>query len=194
MRYTLRYLTQNCFHTLRGTALSGLLVGFWEVLLYSLAFVLYAIVRSSIQIGAVLAPNEGLIGILIANAFSLLMAVLGIGLMLGLFAAVIETITVVLMYELTAFFNPAGFRGRGAWIGLLTAGLMVIAILFFVQQSLGSYFAALWPSGYFFWLGLPSFIFIGTNGWLGWRFSTSHRTEQPVRMPQNRELRPHTMH
>lgn len=194
MRYTLRYLTQHCFHTLRGTALSGLLVGLCEVLLYSLAFVLYAIVRSSIQIGAVLAPNEGLIGLLIANAFSLLMAVLGIGPMLGLFAAVIETITAVLMYELSVFFNPAGFRGRGAWIGLLTAGLMAVAILLFVQQSLGSYFAALWPSGYFFWLGLPTLIFIGTNGWLGWRFSNNQRTEQPVRMPQKRELRPHAIH
>lgn len=113
MRYTMSFLTQNCFHTLRGTALSGLLVGFDEVLIYSLAFALYAIARSSIHIGTILSPTEGLVGALIANAFSLLMAILGFCLLFGIFAAVLETSTLLLIYGLAVQLNPQGFQQRG---------------------------------------------------------------------------------
>lgn len=189
-----RFLRQNCFRTVRGTAFSGLLLGLSEVLIYGLVFGIYATVRSSIQIGRVLALQEGLVGTLLANALSLFMAILMFTLLLGIGAAIIEAITLLLVYALSALFNPQGFQTRGLWIGLTTSGVLVAVILGLVQQSLGIYFAALWPSGYFFWLGLPSLLFMSVNGWLSWWFSHDRQMGQKIARPQRSELRTHAAH
>jgi hypothetical protein len=188
------FIAQNCFRTVRGTALSGLLVGFAEALAYGLAFAVYAIARSSLQIGVVLAPSEGLWGTLAANAFSLLLAILVFTLLFGIGAAILEIVMLLLNYELLALLNPQHFSMRAAWIGLITSGILVVAILLFVQRSLGSYFDALWPSGFFFWLGLPSLIFIGVNSWLSWQFGNYRQADRGLRMLQKGELRIHAVH
>ncbi|MCX6045134.1 MAG: hypothetical protein NT075_08470 [Chloroflexi bacterium] len=45
--------------------------------------------------------------------------------------------------------------------------------------SLGSYFDALWPMGYLFWLGLPSLIFVGATTWISWQLA-GHHVNRPI--------------
>lgn len=173
----MKALTQTCFRSLRGTAWCGITVGFSLVLGYSLLFLVYAIGRSSVQITASLSVREGLVGTLIANAFALLMAVLGFALLFGVIAALGEALLLLIIYGLSALFNPQQLPGRAAWIGLIATGMPAVALLLFVQQTLGIYVAALWPAGFFFWLGLPCLLFIGATTWLSWQGASGQSLE-----------------
>jgi hypothetical protein len=159
----------NSTPTARGAAGHGARLGFGLALLYGFAFALYAIVRSSLQIKAILTPGAGLFGTLAANALAILMPALGFALLLGMLAAVIESVTLLLVYGLSTLLNLQQSPARAAWIGLITAGIMAGALQLFMQRSLGSRFDALWPSGYLFWLGLPCLIFVGATTWISWR-------------------------
>ncbi len=171
-------VTQRCFCTVRGTAWCGVCGGMGLALGYSLLFLIYAIVRSSLQIGASVALGEGLFGTLLANAFALFMAVLGFALLFGVIAAISEGAILLLVYAVLIRFNPQHSPVRAAWIGLFTASIPAVALVIFIQQSLGSYFAALWPTGFFFWLGFPGLLFVGMTTWLSWQGAMEIRTFQ----------------
>ena len=176
----MKFFTHHCFRTIAGTALSGGRLGFMLALAYSAAFAFYAIVRSSWQIGATLAPGEGLLGTWVANALALLLPILSFALLLGISAALLQSITLLVVYGLAALVNPHHIPSGMAGIGAATAALVAGAIQVTAQQSLGSYFAALWPTGYLFWLGLPSLLFVGATTWVSWRFA-AQRTESGSR-------------
>lgn len=165
----MKSLAQTCFRSLRGTAWSGVRLGFGLVGGYSLLFLVYAIIRSSLQIMTSLSAREGLVGTLIANAFALLMAVLGFALLFGVIAAIAECVLLLIIYGLSALLNPGHLQGRAAWIGLLVTASPALALVIFVQQQLGIYFVALWPMGFLFWLGLPCLLLIGVTTWLSWQ-------------------------
>ncbi|MEZ4726950.1 MAG: hypothetical protein R3E79_07435 [Caldilineaceae bacterium] len=162
-------MTQTCFRTVRGTLLSGVRLGFALAFSYSAGFALYAIIRSSWQIAVNLPFAEGLVSTLVANAFALVVAVLFFALLFGMVAALLQSITLVLVHGLarlvSAYRSPIVMAG----LGLVVAGLVAGLLHLLVQHSVGSYFIALWPTGYFFWLGLPSLLFIGATTWIGWR-------------------------
>ncbi|MBX3015144.1 MAG: hypothetical protein KF832_26735 [Caldilineaceae bacterium] len=147
----------------------GLGVGFRVAVCYGAAFLVYAILRSSFQIGAVLTVHEGLVGTLIANAFALAIAVLGATLLLGGIAALVEGLIVCLVYALSAWFNTQHSPRRAAWIGFFCAALPVVILVLFLRYQLGIYFRALWPTGFFFWLALPGLLLISTTTWLSSR-------------------------
>lgn len=76
-----------------GAARRGAVLGLWMVLGYGLAFALYAVVRSSLQIAAVLAPDEHLVGTLLASGASILVTSTATAALLAIVAVVVETIT-----------------------------------------------------------------------------------------------------
>ncbi|HRW09867.1 MAG TPA: hypothetical protein P5121_32420 [Caldilineaceae bacterium] len=164
----MRSITQNCFRTVRGTLFSGLRLGLALALAYSAGFAFYAIVRSSWQIVASLSLAEGLIGTLMANAFALVVAVLFFALLLGTVAALLQSITLLLVDGLARLLFAQRSPIVMAGLGLVVAGVLAGALQLLVQRSLGSYFVALWPTGYFFWLGLPSLLFVAATVWIGW--------------------------
>lgn len=165
----MKVLAQTCFRTIGGTARSGLRLGFLLALLYSAAFALYAVGRSSWQIAMTLPPDDSLLGTLVANAFALLLPILVFAFVLGVGAALLQCVTLLLVYGVAAVINPHRRAVGMAGIGLISATLLAAAIQLAVHQSLGSYFDALWPSGYLFWLGLPSLLFVGATTWVSWQ-------------------------
>lgn len=167
----MKFLAQHVFRTIGGTALSGLRLGFTLVLLYSAAFALYAIGRSSWRIAATLAPGEGLFGTLVATAFALLLPIAVCALVFGIGAGLLQSVTLLAVRGMALLFRDHHAPAFTAWIGFVTAIVLVGAIVLTVQRTLGSYFDALWPSGYLFWLGLPSLLFVGATTWVSWRFT-----------------------
>jgi hypothetical protein len=166
-------------------------LGFMAALAYGLAFAVYAIVRSSLQIGAILSPADGSFGTLVANVFAILMPTLSFVLLLGIGAALIEWVTVLLVYGLTALINPQRSLVRAAWIGFVTAGILTGAFQFSIQSSLGSYFDALWPAGYLFWLGLPCLIFVGVTAWISWQIAHYYQADQATHATTIKGLQSH---
>lgn len=164
-------ITRNCFRTIWGTLSSGLRLGFVLAFMYSAGFLLYAVVRSSWHIVTSLPVAEGLVGTLIANAFALVVAVLFFALLLGIVAALLQGITLLLIYGLARLLLADRAPIVVAGLGLVVAALLAGALQLLVQRSLGSYFAALWPMGYLFWLGLPSLLFVAATTWISWRTS-----------------------
>lgn len=188
------FLSPPRYGTARQVAVCGLFWGFGLALAYGASFALYAIIRSSSQIALVLADSTALWGTLVANALSILLASLLFALLLGIGAAVLQSIALLFVYAVAPFLNSHHASGRGAWIGLCVSGILACALHFVVQRSLGSYFAALWPAGYFFWLGLPSLLFMGTTSWLSWRFRHKERIDQTVHSLDLERMLPHVSH
>jgi hypothetical protein len=153
-----------------GTAAGyGAAVGFLSTLLYGTVVTLYIILRASAQILEVPSPAEGLLGTLVANAFSIVWPCLVTTLLLGLLAAIIETTAFLIIYGLSLMLNGWRLPSQGAAIGFMVAGSLAFLVNFLVMRGIGAYWGAFWPQGYLFWLGLPSLIFIGTTTWLCWQ-------------------------
>jgi hypothetical protein len=165
------FFAQRCFHTVRGTGVSGAILGFTLAVAFGAVFALYAILRSSLQIALILSAGEGLWATLAANAFSLLIPILSFTLLLGIVAALLQSMALLLVYGFTALLNPYRSPARAAWIGLITAVILASGVQFAIQRRLGIYFDALWPMGYLFWLGLPSLIFVGATTWISWQLA-----------------------
>jgi hypothetical protein len=167
-----------------GAALRGALLGLALTLAYGLAFALYAIVRSSLQIVAVLPPDEGLLGTLVANALSILVPTIVVALLLAAIPAILEAIVLVAIYRLCLSLRGEGMAGRSAIVGLVVSLLVTVVIHLLGWRATGAYFAALWPMGYLFWLGLPSMIFVTMNTWAGWRLGGGARSNATAQVSE----------
>lgn len=174
------FFAQSSFRTARGTTVRGAILGFILALAFGCGFTAYAIARSSLQIILILSPKEGLYGTLVANAFGILLPALSFTLVLGVGAAMLQSIALLFVHGVTSLINPHQSPRRAAWIGLLTAGLLASAVQLMVKYSLGIYFEALWPTGYFFWLGLPSLIFVGVTTWLSPQMTNRHLADHHI--------------
>lgn len=152
----------------------GAAVGFMSAIVYGTVTMLYIILRSSVQIMGVLTPAESLWGTLAANASIIVWPCLVTMLLLGLLAAVIETVAFVIIYGLSLILNGQRAPFRAAVIGFMVSGSLAWLVHFLVVQAISAYWGAFWPIGYLFWLGLPSLIFIGATTWLCWRGEIHH--------------------
>ena len=162
----------------------GVKLGFCLAVVYGCAFLFYSIVRSSLQIMAVLSPGELLEGTLLANTFALLAPTFFFVLIFGIVAGVLQSLALLLVRGFTALVPNSCSPVVAALLGFITATGFVTAIHIAAQRMLGIYFAALWPAGYLFWLGLPSLIFIGATTWVSW-WSTDKKPLSSITNPQN---------
>lgn len=153
-----------------GTAARyGAAGGFISALVYGAVATLYIMLRSSAYILDVLSPAESLWGTLVANAFSIIWPCLVTTLLIGLLAAIIETVAFLIIYGLSLILNGQRSPLRVAAIGFAVSGSLALLVNFLVAWGISAYWSAFWPMGYLFWLGLPSLIFVGTTTWLCWQ-------------------------
>jgi hypothetical protein len=103
--------------------------------------------------------------------------------LLGVLAAVIETAAFLIIYGLSLALNGRRTPSRAAAIGLLVAGSLAALVNILVVRGISAYWGAFWPQGYFFWLGLPSLMFIGTTAWLCWQ-GEARRTSPRMGLPR----------
>jgi hypothetical protein len=167
-------VNRNPLGTWGAAARYGAAIGFISALVYGGLATLYIILRSSLQILGMLSPAEGLSGTLLANAFSVLWPCLVTTVLLGVLAAVIGTVAFSIIYGLSLVLNGRSSPSRAAAIGFLVAGGLAALVNILVVRGIGAYWGAFWPQGYFFWLGLPGLMFIGTTTWLCWRRGAGH--------------------
>ena len=141
------------------------------LLVYVLIFVAYAIARSSLQIIGALDLADGMLGALIANAFSIGIAAISVGLLLSLIVAPLGALTMLLTYAVAGALHARRNPTRAAIIGGATAFAVMLALTALIWNALGSLQTAFWPSGYLFWLGFPSLFFAAAIALASWRWA-----------------------
>lgn len=162
-----RYAAQDHAHS--GAAVSyagfGALVGFTAALAYGALFSLYAIIRVSWII--LRAPADGAVFTLITNAASLVVASMFFAILCGLPAAALQAGVLSLSAALNRRWNPSRSAGIAARIGLGCAAAALLGLHGLVAAAPPLIERVLWESGYLFWSGLPSLVFLGLNFFLG---------------------------
>jgi hypothetical protein len=152
-----------------GAAGRGARFGFLLALAYGAIFALYAIVRSGWQIVTTLPPSEGMLGTLAANTAAIAFAALWVTLMFAVIAAAVGAVTMAAAYGLAGLFHAQNSPAGRVTLGVLVALVLVAGLQWIVIQAAGRYGSAFWPAGYWFWLGLPSLLFVVGIGWLNRR-------------------------
>jgi hypothetical protein len=145
----------------------GLALGFTAALAYGFLFAIYGIVRSSLPI--LRAPENGLVGTLIANAAAVFIGSAFFAIFFGIIAALVEAIAMALVYARARTANRDGSRWRGAWIGFVAAVGVVLAVHLIFFAAGGMLVQLFGRSSYLFWLGLPSVICVALTAWAGSR-------------------------
>jgi hypothetical protein len=157
--------------TWRYVALRGAAVSVGLTFAYALAFLLYAIVRSSLTLAARVNPDTGLLGTLIATWTSLAIAVLTMASLMAVVAAVLGTATALIVLWLSSVLNPRRVSARAIMIGLVTCLGIALLLNLALQQALSLSWSALVSEAYLFWLGLPSLIYVGAGGVASWQLA-----------------------
>jgi hypothetical protein len=145
----------------------GAVLGFAGALAYGMVFVLYGILHTSLWIIA--RPANGLLPTLLANAVSVVIGAMFFAVWFGLFAALIQAGTLALVYALAGRLNPEGSPRAGAWIGLLAAAGVYLALLMLLRGGPQIVLQVFWRQSFLFWFGLPGALYLALNAWLGSR-------------------------
>ena len=156
-------------HSALGAAGRGARFGFLLALVYGALFALYAIVRSGWQIVTTLPPGAGMLGTLAANTAAIAFAALWVTLMFAVVAAAVGAVTMAVAHGLASLLRLQGSPIGRVTLGVLVALVLVAGLQWIVIQAVGRYGSAFWPAGYWFWLGLPSLLFVIGMGWVSRR-------------------------
>jgi hypothetical protein len=122
------------------------------------------VIRSTIQAAPGLDADMAL-PTLLASGLSILTAGVFSSTSFGLFGALLGAICLTLARWISRAANPGGEPQRNAWIGAGVAAVLTTALNLAFINLTGAYFAALWPFGWLFWIGLPSLLLVIVIAW-----------------------------
>jgi hypothetical protein len=140
--------------TSRGAALGAGLT-----LIYSILFVVFALVRYGVDLWA-LQSDQGFWRLYAAGAFSLAAASLGIGCVLALVAGGIGAVTAASAVGMANLYCARTGRAEATASATLAAGAVVAGLHLVLWCSGILSVASLTSPAYWFWLGLPSLVFL----------------------------------
>ena len=158
-------------HGWRRTAWYGAEVGVGLSFLYALAFITYAVVRStSVLLGT---PNldGGLAGTLIATWAALALPALMITALAGILAAVIGALTALAIRALMSFGTARPTPRRAAGRSLAVCLVICLALLLLLTQGLGVAWTPATAETLTFWLVVPLMIYIVAGVVVSWHFT-----------------------
>ena len=154
-------------HSLFQSALLGAALGFAAALTYGYIFVLYGMLRVLSRI--LQTPVNDLYFTLAANAVAILIGSIFFAIGAGLFAALLQAVTLALLYMLSRRLNLNHSALRGAWIGLVVSLILILTVQVLFYSAGGLLVQVLWRQSYLFWWGLPGLVYIAMTTWIGWK-------------------------
>lgn len=131
---------------------------------YTLLFIMYAIVRSSLVVIRV-NSDVGMLGTLIAYAASFVIATCTITALMAIPAAIVGTLTAFILKRLLFAFNTQHVPQRTVTIGFATCLAIVVILQLGFQRALGFTLSDVIanPETYLLWLGIPSLIYLAAG-------------------------------
>jgi hypothetical protein len=148
----------------------GAEAGIALTLLYALAFLLYAVVRSTAAITATSGIDGGLVRTLIATWLSLAVSTFGFAVVLAVPAAIIGALTALALRVAIVPRPSVGAYAQSAVVAGLAISLSVSLVLgALVVYGLGVRWAPASAETLIFWLILPLAIYIIASAVVGWR-------------------------
>ena len=151
------------------TAWYGAEAGIALALLYALAFIGYAVVRSTLMLLATPNPDGGLAGTLIATWISMAVPAFVLAAIVGILAAALGVLTALVLRALLSHGNPTHAPQRAIVIGVgvcLTISLMLLVLL---TQGLGVTWMPATAAALIFWLVMPLVIYVVAGGTASWQ-------------------------
>jgi len=151
------------------TAWYGAEAGIALSFLYALAFIGYAVVRSTLNLLA--APNIGgeLAGALVATWVALALPAFIFAVLGGILAALIGALTALALRALLTILNAAHTARRALAIGVGVCLTISLALLVLVAQGLGVTWTPTVAATLTFWLILPLATYIVAGGAVSWQ-------------------------
>jgi hypothetical protein len=155
----------------RHVAKAGAVLGTKLALLYSGAFILVAAIRYGYDLFSLHLSN-GFWSLLAAGALSLAASALAIGLVMSVIAGGIGAATALCAAGAVHLWRAQMARTSVTAVALLVAAAVAAALHYAFWRTGLLAAASLFSSAYWFWLGLPTVIYLLAAGWAG------HRGEQ----------------
>jgi hypothetical protein len=143
----------------RGAALCVVLA-----ILYALAFLVYALIRSAFTVLSIDNPDAGRVSTLIATWASLFVAVLAITIILAILVAILGAVTGIIINALSSFLNPEHVPQRAVGIGIAVCLGIVVLLHLALRSAMNFSLPDLLSEHALFWLELPSLIFVVAGG------------------------------
>lgn len=151
-----------------GTAVQGGAQLGWQLtLLYAFIFLFTAVVGSSLTI-LEFPPEEGLPGLLLANALCLMWAVLIFTSFFSLAAVVLGMATGLILEKWVGRLRADDPAAQGGWAGFLTACLILLAIQAFPYMWWKPQVQNIPPSTLWFWFIIPDILYLLSSSMAGW--------------------------
>jgi hypothetical protein len=151
------------------TAWYGAEAGLALAFLYALAFIGYAIVRSTLNLLA--APNRdgGLAGTLVATWIALALPAFVVAALAGILAAIIGALTALALRALLSRMNAAHTPRRAIAIGVGVCLTVSLTLLVVLTQGLGLTWTPVVAMTLTFWLVLPLATYVVAGGVASWQ-------------------------
>jgi hypothetical protein len=147
----------------------GAEAGIALTLLYALAFLLYAVIRSTAAISITPQIDGGLTRTLIATCVSLAVSTSGLAVVLAVPAAIIGAMTALALRAVIAQ-PPVGAYVQSAVVAGLAISLSVsLGLVALIVYGLGVQWSPASAETLIFWLILPLAIYIIASAVVGWR-------------------------
>jgi hypothetical protein len=150
------------------TAEYGAEAGIALALVYALAFIGYAVVRSTLNLLAPPAPGDGLAGTLIATWVALAVPTFMLAVIFGILAAVIGALTALVLRALLSRVNSTHAPQRAVSIGMAVCLTVSLALLVLLYQGLGVRWTPATAATLTFWLLLPLVAYVVAGGMVSW--------------------------
>jgi hypothetical protein len=141
------------------------------VVVYALAFMVYAVVRSSFTIVVTVNEDAGRLGTLLATWLSLIIPALTIALLIVPLAVLFGVVTALLIWGISAAWNREHAPTKAVAIGSGTCVVIAVVLIVVLSQGLGLRWTSTVAETLTFWLALPLVIYILAGGTAGWELN-----------------------
>lgn len=156
-------------------ALRGAGVAILAVAVYTLAFLGYAVVRSSATLLATVNEDAGLLATLAAVWVSLSVPALTIALLMCLLAAPLGAVSALAIWAASSAWNQQRAPGRALAIGAATCAALSALLVGLLVLGLGLAWTPTSAEALTFWLALPLLVYMIAGGAASWALNRNMR-------------------
>jgi hypothetical protein len=150
------------------TAAYGAEVGIALAFVYALAFISYAVARSTLMLLATPSPDGTLASTLFVTWTSLAVPAFVLAALYGILAAVIGALTALILRALLSRVNPTHAPKRAVAIGVAVCLTVSFVLLVLLYQGLGVRWTPATAATLTFWLLLPLMTYVMAGGMVSW--------------------------